>query len=140
MRAQPIAQRLFLAWALSILVMFAFSVSGDTYSAWKARNFTKEEQADPAISGELALSLAGDGIPNLLKYAFGLDPHVDGWLGMPQGGLVRVTSPSSGELTSYPAITYRQFSADPPSDLYFVPELSLDQLTWTHGESVFAPG
>src|SRR3954470_13814849 len=101
MRAQPIAQRLFLAWALSILVVFAFSVSGDTYSAWKARNFTKEEQADPAISGELALSPAGDGIPNLLKYAFGLDAHQDGTFGLPQPGLTQAINPDTGEVANY---------------------------------------
>src|SRR4051812_21812169 len=124
MRAQPLAQRLLLIWAMSILAVFVFSSSGDTYSAWKARNFSEEEQADPAISGELALSPAGGGIPNLLKYAFGLDPRQDGSLGLPQISLLQAVDPSNGDLASYPTITYRTSSMDPPTDLHFSSETS----------------
>ncbi|MGD9613621.1 MAG: hypothetical protein AB7V22_12060, partial [Kiritimatiellia bacterium] len=40
------------------------------FAAWQFGEFTPEELADPAISGPLAES---SGVPNLLRYAFGLD-------------------------------------------------------------------
>lgn len=43
---------------------------GAGFSAWQQDAFTPEELADPAISGPLAES---GGVPNLLRYAFGLD-------------------------------------------------------------------
>jgi alpha-tubulin suppressor-like RCC1 family protein len=129
----PILLTTFVIWTA-----FAISTGGDTYSAWKSRVFSAAEQADPAISGELAASPAGDGIPNLLKYAFDLDPHQDGSFGLPQPGLVQVVDPLTGQIT-YPAITHRISSSDPPTDLYFVPEMSLDLQTWVRGDSIFAP-
>src|SRR5262249_30691896 len=41
------------------------------FDLWRATNFTTAELSDPAISGERAAP-AGDGVPNLLKYYFGL--------------------------------------------------------------------
>jgi hypothetical protein len=44
---------------------------------WRARYFTAADLADPAKEGTLWGDLAipaGDGVPNLLKYALGLDP------------------------------------------------------------------
>lgn len=47
---------------------------GFTYNDWVSANFPNpQDQLDPAISGRLATP-AGDGVANLLKYAFGLDP------------------------------------------------------------------
>lgn len=54
------------------------------YAAWRARFFTPAEQLDPAVGGDLAAP-AGDGVPNLLKYALGLDPRAVA----PQGGGLR---------------------------------------------------
>jgi hypothetical protein len=114
-----------------------FSARSDTYSDWKSRVFSAEEQADPAISGELALSPAGDGIPNLLKYAFAVDPHENGTFALPQVEVVDALDPVTGESRKYPKITIRLSSTDYPSDLYFVPELSFDLQTWIRGDSVF---
>lgn len=44
-----------------------------TWSEWTERWFTLEERQDPLVVGELA-DPDGDGIPNLLEYAFGFDP------------------------------------------------------------------
>ena len=44
-----------------------------TYDEWKAQVFTLAQQMNPAISGEGATPIS-DGIPNLLKYATGLNP------------------------------------------------------------------
>jgi hypothetical protein len=41
---------------------------------WLRANFSSAQLADPAISGDAA-DPAGDGLPNLLKYALGLDPN-----------------------------------------------------------------
>jgi len=133
----PVPSRLLFLGALAFLIGFAISVSGDTYLAWKARVFTDTEQADPAISGELALSPAADGIPNLLKYAFALDPHKDGSFALPQLSLMQIVDPESGQPRKFPAITYRVSSTDYPSDLYFVPEISFDLQSWRRGETVF---
>ena len=114
------------------------SGQADTYLEWKQRVFTESEQADPAVSGELAASPAGDGIPNLLKYAFGLDPHQDGSLAMPRIGSVETVDPVSGETLVYPTITYQRVSSNPPSDLYFVPEISFDLHGWMRGDLRFA--
>src|ERR1700736_4745487 len=103
-----------------IAVAVAFlTVSGqaDTYLGWKQRVFTEAEQTDPTISGELTPSPAGDGIPNLLKYAFGLDPRQDGSLGLPQLGRQETIDPNAGEATTHLTITYRVSTVDPPSDL-----------------------
>jgi len=45
------------------------------FDAWRAAQFTSSELADPLLSGPQA-SFLGDGIPNLVKYALGLDPKV----------------------------------------------------------------
>jgi probable HAF family extracellular repeat protein len=137
----PISQaspRRVIAAAVAILIGFVPAEGADTYSAWKARVFSDAEQADPNISGENAPSPAGDGIPNLLKYAFGLDPHENGSFALPQIGLVEGVNPSTGSVSRYPTITYQTSASYPPSDLYFVPELSFDLQTWIRGDSVFA--
>ena len=46
----------------------------DPYDFWKFSYFGANDN-NPAIAGNLA-DPAGDGIPNILKYAFGLDPNV----------------------------------------------------------------
>lgn len=40
---------------------------------WKTAHFTTAQLADPAVSGTAATP-QNDGVPNLLKYAFGIDP------------------------------------------------------------------
>ncbi|MBK8478981.1 MAG: hypothetical protein IPL39_22655 [Opitutaceae bacterium] len=44
-----------------------------TFAAWAAVHFSTDQLASPALSSPLAPP-AGDGTPNLLKYALGLDP------------------------------------------------------------------
>jgi alpha-tubulin suppressor-like RCC1 family protein len=129
--------RRLMAAAVVALVSFIPSGGADTYSAWKARVFSDTEQADPSISGETALSPAGDGIPNLLKYAFALDPHQNGSFALPQIGFSQIVDPITGRPATYSTITYRVSSTDAPSDLYFVPEISFDLQNWVRGDSVF---
>jgi len=46
-----------------------------SYDAWRTKHFSPVEGADPAFSGEQA-DPDGDGQPNLLEYAQGLNPRV----------------------------------------------------------------
>ena len=128
--------RLILAVFVGMLC-FAAGGGADTYQEWKTRVFSEAEQADPAVSGETALSPAGDGIPNLLKYAFGIDPHISGSFLLPSISLVTVADPVTGTPSQYPAISYQTSSSNPPVDLYFVPEISLDLVSWVRGDLVF---
>lgn len=109
------------AVALLACWLFATSANADTYAAWKARNFSTQEQADPTISGENA-NPAGDGIINLMKYALAIDPHQNGTAQLP-------TVTNDGY---YLYLTYR-VPADAPTDLYVFPEVSPDLHIWHRG-------
>jgi len=61
------------------------------FEKWQKENFTPEELLDPGISGPDA-NPSGDGIPNLMKYAMGLDPNVydvNAWI---WGGITNVVN------------------------------------------------
>ncbi|MHC1768796.1 MAG: serine hydrolase [Verrucomicrobiia bacterium] len=47
-----------------------------SYEAWQANHFTLAELADPTASGEQA-DPDGDGLPNLLEYAQGMNPRLE---------------------------------------------------------------
>lgn len=80
--------------------------------------------ADGTGTGADAYVVSGDGLPNLVKYAFGLDPHV----------AVPADQPVVGRLTvgadRYLTLTYRRPDAA-PSDLVYTVEVSADGTTWT---------
>ncbi|MDD4016996.1 MAG: M4 family metallopeptidase [Kiritimatiellae bacterium] len=63
-------------------------VTGDisTYASWKAERFSEAELADALISGDQA-DPDGDGVPNGLEYAMGLDPWAFDTEGLPFGGV-----------------------------------------------------
>jgi uncharacterized delta-60 repeat protein len=54
------------------------------YEVWRAQNFSVLEQADENISGVIATP-AGDGVPNLLKYALDLPPFASATNRVPSG-------------------------------------------------------
>ncbi len=63
----------FFAWsAWSPVERFSLALR---FVDWQQLRFTAGELADPLVSG-LSAAPRGDGIPNLLKYAFNLDPAV----------------------------------------------------------------
>jgi hypothetical protein len=83
---------------------------------WLQNNFTSVQLGSPAIVGDTATP-AGDGIPNLTKYAFNLNPLVNGQSSLPQPTL------NNGNLTpSFPA---------PQSDLTYTVQASPDLLDWS---------
>lgn len=93
--------------------------ASEAFEGWVREHFTAAEQEDPAVSGLLA-DASGDGIANLLKYAFGLDPRIAS-----PGGLPAFGATEDGE----PALTFRRRLR--AVDLAFVPEGSADLESWT---------
>ena len=89
------------------------------FADWQADHFDDEQMADPEISGPAATP-AGDGVANLLKYAFGFEPFtpVSG-ADLPRADVV------SGVLT----MTYPELQ-DAPDILYF-PEASENLADWS---------
>ncbi len=82
---------------------------------WLQNNFTSNQLGNPTIVGDTD-DPAGDGIPNLLKYAFNLNPWVDGHPFLPQPTF------SAGNLT----LTFQ----DPQTDLTYTVQASPDLLNW----------
>ena len=95
-----------------------------SFTDWQQYYFTAEQLADPTISGDTADPLQ-DGMCNLLKYAFGLDPMANGVEYQPQVNVQTVDG------LSYLTLSYRCLSAS--TDLQYVVEAA-DALTgdsWT---------
>jgi uncharacterized repeat protein (TIGR03803 family) len=94
------------------------------YVAWQDEVFTSSQLANPAISGDTA-DPAGDGISNLLKYALGLNPFVDGVSGLP---VESIAVTGSG---NYLSLTYMDVLSD--TDLTYTVQVSTDLETWNSG-------
>jgi hypothetical protein len=61
----------------------AYEANPSSYTLWQAENFTAAEMAQPNRVGGTA-SYLGDGVPNLLKYAEGLNPNAPAAAALPQ--------------------------------------------------------
>lgn len=90
------------------------------FESWREMHFTQEELDDPEISGPEA-EPGGDGVPNLLKYAFGLAPREQ-----PHAAL-----PTSTRTGSELLLTYTQVKD--LSDIETDAEVSFDLKTWSSG-------
>jgi hypothetical protein len=107
-----------------------FSVSTPTprnasaYDAWRGRTFSTAELASSSISGDLA-SPSGDGMTNLEKYAFNLNPHkVDKSLA------VSYSAQASGSTRT---LTLSHRKSHFAKDLSYSYEVSSDLKTWSTG-------
>lgn len=90
---------------------------GNSFASWQNANFGANA-SDPLIAGPLA-NPANDGISNLLKYAFNLDPSIPATSGLP------VVASDAGFLT----LTYtKNLTA---SDLVFAAEWSPNLENWS---------
>jgi len=87
----------------------------DAHLTWLQNNFTSDQLANPAIVGDSAAP-AGDGIPNLLKYALGLPPLENAQSLLPQ-------------VTVNNGILSLSFSAA-QTDLIYKVEVSSDLINW----------
>ena len=94
------------------------------YASWQNTVFTQAQLSNPAVSGDTA-SPAGDGIPNLMKYALNLNPWANGTGGLPAGA---IATTGSG---NYLDLTYTQSLA--ATDLTFLVQVSTDLKTWNSG-------
>lgn len=96
-----------------------------TYEAWAQAHFTEEEQQNPDISGEHA-DPNGDNVPNLMKYALGLDPHevVASILPLPVLRTVR-----EGGADVFLTVTFSHPSD--VSDVVYQVQLSNDLIDWS---------
>ena len=88
------------------------------FDAWLAQYFTTEEQGNPSVSGPNVV-YGADGLPNLLKYALGLNPKVNATTGLPA---VSTTS-------THWVYTYTRPSDRP--DISYAVEVSTNLSTWT---------
>ncbi len=89
--------------------------TGPSFNAFAASRFTPGEQADPLVSGPAA-DPDHDGIPNLLEYAFGLDPKSPASSAVPKAQLTTVVS------SQHIGLTYTRLKG--ATDLTFTPEFS----------------
>ena len=91
-------------------------------AAWTAAVFTTAQLADPTISGETA-NPVHDGVSNLLKYAFKLNPLVPNRSGLPVVGTI-MSGGSQYLTTTY---TTRPLAGD----LTYSVQASTDLVNWT---------
>ncbi len=92
------------------------------FSGWQQNAFTPEELADPAISGPLAES---GGVPNLLRYAFGLD----------RTGDVEAVRPAADALDGVRVFRHRRLLADDGEISYSIETASdLPMADWDSAE------
>jgi len=99
-------------------------VTQTPYETWQSEVFAPGDLSNAAISGATATP-AGDGIPNLMKYALDLNPYVNGVNGLPALG----TMTMNGE--TYPTLTYTQVST--ATDITYTVEVSTDLEAWNSG-------
>ena len=91
---------------------------GKTYRSWSAQYFTPAELADPLVSAAEA-DASGDGVPNLIKYALGIDPAISTRAGLP------ALDTESGFLS----FGFRRLART--TDLSLVVEISSDLISWS---------
>ena len=133
--ATPAAGFNFVSWTnggtvVSTSPSYTFAVTSDAtlvanfslppFAAWKSQWFTAAELADPSISGDDA-DPDGDGLPNIVEYALGLNPRV------PNSSTVLTSSVTNGVLTA----TYQLSKA--ATDVTVVVEESSDLINWNSG-------
>ena len=116
------------SWGAGSIIV-AFTIQ-NPLDAWKGRNFSASELDDPTISGDTAAP-AGDGIPNLLKYALHIDPKTSTPSDLPVPSVMS----SGGE--NYLTITYTQLIL--AGDIEYITEISTDLKTWNSGAGYTAP-
>lgn len=95
------------------------------YDAWRFARFTTAQLADPLVSGDAA-DPDGDGLPNLLEYAFDTEPATAD---------PASSAPLVGTAADRLTLAYTRPTI-PPVDIGYVVEWSDDLLTWATGASV----
>ena len=123
----------------------------DTADSWLFQNFSVPELLNDSLVSDTATP-AGDGIPNLLKYALGLDPRLSGASALPttrvdlagaaaqsesaSGNQVQLFSLPTVDLTSgkrYTAFTVNR-NGGIRQDIDYIVEVSNDLQSWHSGD------
>jgi len=94
------------------------------FEAWREQNFTPAQLSNWAVSGDSS-NPAGDGIPNLVKYALDLNPNTPAASGLPMPGKVAVNG------KSYLTLTFTDQSA--LTDITYNVQVSSDLQNWQSG-------
>lgn len=110
----------------SVIMMGLGDLTVPPIVQWREANFGGN-MATASIAGDNA-NPAGDGIPNLLKYAFGLDPTMSESSGLP------VVTATSG----YLQVSFNVLNAD--TDISYIVETSNDDFHWLEGTTYSASG
>jgi hypothetical protein len=100
-----------------------FTTPPSAHDIWNESEFNAGELEDPTISGDSAAP-AGDGVPNLLKYALGMDPMVDSTAGLPIGGTAVINGSN--------CMTFTYTKMDSATDITYYPEWSSDLANWSN--------
>jgi len=101
-----------------------------SYQSWAGTYFSAGQLSDPTVSG-LTAKVAGDSMSNLLKYALGLNPNVNGFSQMPA-----VTVQGSAG-ARYLQISYRQQKS--ATDITYTVQVCGDVSGWQSGTGYTAP-
>ena len=94
---------------------------GGSYEDWRALYFTPAQLANAAVSGDGA-DYSGDGIPNLVKYAFALNPLIVNHPALPAGFIDGSTG------TNY--YDFQFVELNPPAGVLYFPEVSTNLSSW----------
>jgi hypothetical protein len=108
----------FPSYSMSVLV-----VKGQ-FEEWREGNFTPDELSNWSLSGDIGVP-AGDGVPNLLKYALGMNAYTPSASGLPVIG-----STTTGGKT-YLTLSFTDLSA--LTDITYTVQVSSDLQTWFSG-------
>lgn len=94
------------------------------YAGWRAANFNSADAANPAVSGPFA-DPVGDGVTNLLRYAFNIPPLLIAPIGELPSALME-----EGKLR----LSYNRLKS--ASDLAYLVEISNDLIDWETEDAV----
>ena len=94
------------------------------FEAWREQNFTAAQLANWSLSGDNG-DPDGDGIPNLTKYALGLNPNAPATAGLPVAGKVAVNG------KSYLTLSFTDQNA--LTDITYNVQVSSDLQNWQSG-------
>jgi len=116
-----------IAYTLGALNSATVTLQDKPWDEWRHSKFTAAELIDPSISGESA-DAEGDHLPNLLEYAFNLEPKS---FDSTRGFSGRLELDPNGE---HLVVTFKRRKA--PTDLLYQVQVTSDLVDWQTGAGV----